>query len=95
MEVIQIAFVRWVLLQTLYNARPGWLAEPLLKAVLDSVVVCTALEIRRELDYLRDRGLISIHDEHTGAWRAEINRYGVDVVEYTVPVEPGIARPAR
>lgn len=88
-------YVRWVLLQTLYNARPLGAAEGLLKAVLDAVVVCTPLEIRQELDYLRDRRLISIHDEHTGTWRAEIERHGVDIVEYTVPVEPGIARPAR
>ena len=89
------SFVRWVILQTLYNARPIGAVESLIRSVVETVDSCSQLELRQELDYLRDRNVISIHDEHTGTWRAEIGRYGVDIVEYTVPVEPGIARPRR
>jgi len=33
---------------------------------------------------------------HEGApWTAELTRHGVDVVEYTVECEPGIARPKK
>jgi hypothetical protein len=55
----------------------------------------TQQEIRRELDYLEGRKLIFIQNRHTGTWRAGLARYGVDIVEYTVDCEPGIARPPR
>ena len=53
-------------------------------------------ELRRELDYLRDRGLVTIKTPPDGsAWRCDLTRYGIDVAEYTVDVEPGIARPEK
>ena len=55
----------------------------------------TQQEVRRELDYLADRRLVHISGQHTGTWLAELARYGVDIVEYTVPCEPGIARPPK
>jgi hypothetical protein len=41
------------------------------------------------------RNLISIDHQPDGRWFCKLERYGVDVVEYTVPVEPGIARPEK
>jgi hypothetical protein len=55
----------------------------------------TALELRRELDYLHDRRLVQVTKEPGGRWYAELTRYGVDVAEYTVDCAPGIARPTK
>ena len=55
----------------------------------------TALELRRELDYLHGRELVRVDKQPSGKWRAELTRHGVDVAEYTVDCEPGIARPAK
>ena len=49
----------------------------------------------RELDYLADRDLLEVRKEPGGRWHAELARYGVDVVEYTVDCDPGIGRPAK
>lgn len=88
--------IRWILLLALDNARPVGFAEPrlleVLRAFYDDV---TQLELRRELDYLEDRQLIAIRDRHTGVWWAELLRHGVDIVEFTIPCEPGIARPNK
>jgi len=53
------------------------------------------LELRREMDYLHDRELIKLDKQPSGRWHAELSRFGVDVAEYTVSCEPGIARPAK
>lgn len=97
MDRSNLPFARWVILQTLYNARPIGTAEGLVLSVLQSAGVgeVTPLQVRQELDYLADRKVIEISDRHTGTWRAKINRYGVDVVEYSVECLPGIARPEK
>lgn len=89
-------FMRWVLLLGLYNARPiGAWEEVLLSIMLGVWPDATKHEVRLALDYLGDRKLLEVVKEPSGRWRAELNRYGVDVVEYTVPCEPGIARPEK
>ena len=90
-----LPFARWVVLQTLYNARPIGTTEKVVLSVLQSAGVgeVTALQARQELGYLEDRKVIEISDKHTGTWRPRINRYGTDIVEYTVECLPGIARP--
>lgn len=55
----------------------------------------TPLEVRRELDYLATRSLLKIEKSPAGPWRASLTRLGVDIAEYTVDCEPGIARPAK
>lgn len=88
--------IRWILLRALDNARPEGTNESVLLMTIQGLYSdATQREIRRELDYLRDRRVVSIADQHTGLWHAELARYGVDIVEYTVECEPGIARPAR
>jgi len=47
------------------------------------------------MDYLHDRELIKLDKQPSGRWHAELSRFGVDVAEYTVSCEPGIARPAK
>ncbi len=86
--------MRWNILLTLNNARPIGAAEELVLATIRGIYPdATALEVRRELDYLDDRQLVRVIKEPSGRWYAELTRYGVDVAEYTVDCEPGIARP--
>ncbi len=88
--------MRWNILLILNNARPVGAYEDLVLATLQSIYPdATALELRRELDYLADRELVTLNKEPSGRWFAELNRHGTDVAEYTVECDPGIARPQK
>lgn len=88
--------LRWLVLLTLNNARPiGAYEGPVLSVAQSEYPDATALEMRRELDYLADRKLVDIDRKPDGRWHAELTRYGVDIAEYTVVCEPGIARPEK
>ena len=88
--------IRWQILLTLNNARPiGAFEQIILSVIRAEYMDSTQEEIRRELDYLHARRLVDVHKKPDGRWFSEIARYGVDVVEYTVDVEPGIARPEK
>lgn len=87
-------FMRWILLLTMDLSRPA----PATLSMLHGVVVgeypdATEVEIRRELDYLQERDLVEVKTDPLGQVRASLQRFGIDIVEYTVPCEPGIARP--
>lgn len=87
---------RWLILATLNAARPIGANEHLiLQTIADVPLPVSQRELRRELDYLEERGLLKIKNQHTGAWLAELTRDGVDVVEYTCDCDPGIARPVK
>jgi len=89
-------FIRWQILITLNAARPIGAFEQMVLSVIQSMFPdSTQNEIRRESEYLHGRQLINIVKKPDGRWFMEIARYGVDVVEYTVDVEPGIARPEK
>lgn len=88
--------LRWLVLLTLNNARPlGLLEGPVLSVAQAQYPDATALELRRELDYLQNRELIAIQRQPHGPWHAQLTRCGIDVAEYTAECEPGIARPAK
>jgi len=88
--------MRWILILVLNNARPVGCYEEVALATLQGVYPdATQLEVRRELDYLADRELVTLTKLPEGRWFAELNRHGVDLAEYTVDCEPGIARPAK
>lgn len=88
--------MRWYILLVLNNARPVPTHESLILSTVQGIIPdATALEIRRELDYLDDRKLAQVQKHPTGYWLAELTHYGVDVAEYTVEVLPGIARPTK
>jgi hypothetical protein len=88
--------MRWNILLVLNNARPVGAYEELVLATMQGMFPdASALEVRRELDYLGDRDLVALRKEPSGRWFAELKRYGVDVVEYTVECDPGIGRPAK
>ncbi len=86
--------IRWFLLTALNIARPmGMYTEALLPIVQATYPDATHKEVRVELDYLEERELVNIKRDHLDRWYADLARYGVDVVEYTVACDPGIARP--
>ena len=88
--------MRWTLMLALNYGRPNPVTEALLLGTVRELTAdATPLEVRRELDYLDDRSLIKVRREPNGQWLAELTRHGVDIVEYTVDCEPGIARPSR
>ena len=88
--------MRWNILLILNNARTVGAYEELVLATLQSIYPdATALELRRELDYLADRELVDLTKEPSGRWFADLTRHGTDVAEYTVECDPGIARPTK
>lgn len=97
MQKLRREFIRWMLLITLNNARAsGGASESLLLQVVQSEYAdCTGFELRAEMDYLDARELIVIHRWPDGHWVGDITRVGIDLVEYTVDCDPGIARPKK
>lgn len=88
--------LRWLILLTLNNARPiGAFEGPILSVAQSEQPDATPLELRRELDYLHDRALVQVDKQPSGRWFSQLTRIGVDLVEYTIPCEPGIARPEK
>lgn len=86
--------IRWFLLVALNVARPAGTGTPILMSVIQaSYTDATEQEVRRELDYLEDRKLVSITRDPLDRWQCELTHYGVDIVEYTRECFPGIARP--
>jgi len=85
-----------MILRALYAAQPIGTTEVIVMKAMEPVVPnMTLLEIRRELDYLSERDLATVSNLDAPVWFAKINRHGIDIVEYTVPCHPGIARPKR
>ena len=88
--------MRWNLINTLDKARPHTSSEQFLLQVMQAIYPdATALEVRRELDYLADRDLVELKKQPSGTWFADLTRYGVDIAEYTIECDPGIARPVK
>lgn len=86
--------MRWLILNTVNISRPqGMYTEALLPIIQSVYPDATHLEIRRELDYLEERELVSIEKDPLDRWFVNLKRYGIEVVEYTCPCDPGIARP--
>ena len=88
--------MRWNILNTLKQGSPYIMGDAFLLDILRAIYSdITLLELRRELDYLAKRDLVELNSPQDGPWSADLTRYGVDVAEYTVDVEAGIARPPR
>jgi hypothetical protein len=86
---------RWLILQCLNCSRPLGAGEALMLSALTDTVDITQRELRLELDYLEGRKLLETTGRDSHQWYAKLTRHGIDVVEYTVAVEPGIARPKK
>lgn len=88
--------MRWHLINTLNKARPYTSSEVFLLDVMRGIYPnVTALELRQQLEYLQDRKLIDLVKQPSGMWFADLNRLGVDVAEYTIDCQAGIARPEK
>jgi hypothetical protein len=86
--------IRWYLLSTVNATRPvGIYTEALLPIVQSVYPDATHREIRRDLDYLEERGLAKIRRDPTDRWFVNLTRAGIDVAEYTADCDPGIDRP--
>lgn len=89
-------YIRWLIILTLNNARPIGCGERLILSVVQAEHAdSTPLEVRRELDYLHERELVEVTKSPDGKWSAKLTRYGVDLAEYNIDCEPGIARPVK
>ncbi|MGK4386289.1 DUF3486 family protein [Ectopseudomonas oleovorans] len=85
--------MRWYILLTLDNARPVDPHETLVVTTIQAIFGdATQHEVRRELDYLADRSLVKLDKRPDGVWVCGLTHYGVDIAEYTVECNPGIAR---
>ena len=88
--------MRWNLISTLNKFRPYTTSElRILEVMLAIYPDTTMMEVRRELDYLADRELLTLDKQPSGTWYADLARTGVDLAEYTVDCDPGIARPVK
>jgi len=88
--------LRWLILQALHAAQPVGASETIVKNAIEAVILdVTLMEIRREMDYLAERDLVTITRRDTPVWFVKINNHGIDIVEYTVECHPGIARPKK
>ena len=88
--------IRWYVMVAINAGRPTPVAEGLILSAIQAIPIqCTTMELRRELYYLADRDLVKLHQREGAPWSADLTHHGVDVVEYTVDVMPGIARPKK
>lgn len=95
-EKIRRESIRWHVLVAVNSGAPHPVAESLVLSAIQSIPIeCTALELRRQLDYLEDRRLLELQRHEGAPWTASLTRHGVDFVEYTIAAEPGIARPKK
>lgn len=89
-------FMRWILLLAMNINRPTHSTlRFLLQVVRGEYADATEMQVRRELDYLDSRGIAKVFTDTLGQVSANLTRHGIDLTEYTVPVEPGIARPPK
>jgi len=96
MKKVRRETIRWNILVTLNNARPLGANESIVLSVIRAEYTdATQEEVRRELDYLERRELVEVKHKPDGVWICELTRWGIDVAEYDVDCEPGIARPAK
>ncbi|WP_064116754.1 hypothetical protein [Pseudomonas fluorescens] len=88
--------LRWYIILTLNTSRPVDPHEAVVLSTIQGIFPdVTSLELRRELDYLEDRSLATLDKQPSGVWICGLTHYGVDVAEYTIPCNPGIARPEK
>lgn len=86
--------IRWHLLSAVNLSRPvGIYTEALLPIVQSVYVDATHQEVRRELDYLEAREMVTIARDPVDRWFVDLTRTGIDFVEYTIDAQPGVARP--
>jgi len=89
-------FMRWIILLAANINRPTHSTQRFLISVIQGEYPdVTDMEVRRELDYLESRDLLKVFTDTLGQVSIDLTRHGIDIAEYTVVVDPGIARPAK
>jgi hypothetical protein len=87
---------RWRILRVVDAGRPVAVCEQIVWRVLTDIKITLSLnQVRRELSYLHDLGLLELEGEDSDIWFARLTAHGVDVVEYTVKAPAGVARPRK
>ena len=89
--------MRWRIIQALNIGRPAPLSEDtLMQCVSGGDMPLQPHDLRVELDYLETRKLIEISGRGTQPqWDSRLTRYGMDLAEYAIECESGIARPPK
>lgn len=90
--------LRWLILLALNYAQPVGANKTIIVSTLGPVMLdLSHLEIHQNLTYLVKHGLITVlsPDSPQAQWVYKLTRLGVDVVEYNIGCEPGIARPDK
>ena len=96
MQQARTAGLRWQIISILNKARPHTSSEVMLLDILRAIYADTTVtELRRELDYSAYRKLVDLVKQTNGLWLADLTRLGVDIAEYTIDCQPGIARPPK
>ena len=73
--------------------RPAGASERLIKLTLgDRYEEIGDKELRQELDYLEDKGLVEVSQRHQETWQVELTAEGVDVVQGAQPTPNGISK---
>jgi hypothetical protein len=86
--------IRWHLLVVANVSRPGGCYTESMVPVIRAVYPdATEREVRLELDYLEARDLVTIKRDPMDRWFVDLTREGIDLVEYTSVIQPGISRP--
>lgn len=86
--------IRWHLLSVANLSRPvGIYTEALLPIVQSVYRDATHQEIRKELNYLEAREMVTVARDPLDRWFVDLTRTGIDFVEYTIDAQPGVARP--
>lgn len=88
--------IRWLILLTISNACPEGTNENTLLPVVKSRYPDANLdEVRSNMDYLVQGGLIRLDMSSTGPWFCMMRNEGMRFVYYATDVVPGIARPVK
>ncbi|MBH03989.1 MAG: hypothetical protein CMP08_07680 [Xanthomonadales bacterium] len=95
-EKIQRENMRWRILQTAEVSHPWPVREDLLlSTVAGPDMPITSTDLRREVAYLERRELVTVKNRGLGPYLVELTRYGLDLAQYTIDCQPGIARPEK
>ena len=88
--------LRWFILLTLNTSRPVDPHESVVLSTIRGVMPdLSEHDLRKELDYLYDRSMVTLDKRPEGVWVCGLTSLGVDIAEYTVDCRPGIARPEK
>jgi hypothetical protein len=92
---------RWAILRILNAGRPIGVSEAIIVRVLvdEKLASPSRTELRREMHYLRDLGLVAIVTseglDDDIVYVGKLTAAGVAVVEYTATAPAGVARPRK